>query len=210
MIVRPMTYIYCYKPMKYIDIICIATSIIYAFDTHGKHSNPQAHHLSYDAIIRNHEHYCSMEFIKENSIYKSIFETCPIVSNITTNCSKSHCKYLWKNPKIFTNKIHEEWKPMETCAHNPAHVSKPKQLTKRQLETHTKEPSFWEWTKGCPINFLPSSAWREQCPRAVISAEVKRMKRLHDLPQNCTFSGRGAETKLSKLQQIDAINVKNN
>ena len=87
---------------------------------------------------------------------------------------------------------------------------KHKQLTKRQLETHTKEPSFWEWTKGCPINFLPSSAWREQCPRAVISAEVKRMKRLHDLPQNCTFSGRGAETKLSKLQQIDAINVKNN
>ena len=105
--------------------------------------------------------------------------------------------------------IHEEWKPMETCAHNPARVSKPKQLTKRQLETHTKEPSFWEWTTGCPINFLPSSAWREQCPRAVISAEVKRMKRLHDLPQNCSSSGRGAETKLSKLQQIDAINVKN-
>ena len=37
--------------MKYIDIICISTSIIYAFDTHGKHSNPQDHHLSYDAII---------------------------------------------------------------------------------------------------------------------------------------------------------------
>ena len=94
MIVRPMTYIYCYKPMKYMDIICIATSIIYAFNTHGKHPNPQAHHLSYDAIIRNHEHYCSMEFIKENSIYKSIFEICPIVSNITTNCPKAHCKYL--------------------------------------------------------------------------------------------------------------------
>ena len=109
----------------------------------------------------------------------------------------------------------------------PAHVSKPKKKTlvggkglrvgkqslfipnqKGQLETHTKEPSLWEWTKGCPINFLPPSAWREQCPRAVISVEVKRMKRLHDLPQNCTSSGRGAETKLSKLQQIDAINVK--
>ena len=74
MIVRPMTYIYCYKPMKYMDITCIATSIIYAFNTHGKHSNPQAHHLSYDAIIRNHEHYCNMEFIKENSIYKSILK----------------------------------------------------------------------------------------------------------------------------------------
>ena len=34
------------------------------------------------------------------------------------------------------------------------------------------------------------------------------MKRLHDLPQDSTSSGRGAETKLSKFQQIDAINVK--
>ena len=45
-------------------------------------------------------------------------------------------------------------------------------------------------------------------PRAVILAEVKRMKRPHHLPQDCTSSGRGTETKLSKLQQIDAINVK--
>ena len=56
------------------DIICIATSIIYVFDTHGKHSNSQDHHLSYDAIIRNHEHYCNMEFIKVNIIYKSILK----------------------------------------------------------------------------------------------------------------------------------------
>ena len=74
--------------MKYMDIICIAISIIYAFDTHGKHSNPQDHYLSYNAIIRNYEHYCNMEFIKVNIIYKSI------VSNITTNCPKAHCKYL--------------------------------------------------------------------------------------------------------------------
>ena len=79
--------------MKYMDIICIATSVIYAFDTHGKHSNPQDHHLS-DAIIRNHEHYCNMEFIKVNIIDKKYFETCPIVSNITTNCPKAHYKYL--------------------------------------------------------------------------------------------------------------------
>ena len=57
------------------DIICIATSIIYAFNTHGKHSSPQAHHLSYDAIIRNHKHYYNMEFIKVNSIYKSIYKS---------------------------------------------------------------------------------------------------------------------------------------
>ena len=33
----------------------ITTSIIFITKTHGKYSNPQAHHLSYDAIIRNHE-----------------------------------------------------------------------------------------------------------------------------------------------------------
>ena len=60
--------------MKYMDIICIVISIIYAFNTHGKHSNSQDHHLSYDAIIRNHEHYCNMEFIKANIIYKSILK----------------------------------------------------------------------------------------------------------------------------------------
>ena len=31
---------------------------------------------------------------------------------------------------------------------------------------------------------------------------------LHHLPQDYSSSGRGAETKLSKLQQIDTINVK--
>ena len=75
MIIRPRhLFISCYKPMKYMDIIRIATSIIYVFDTHGKHSNSQDHHLSYDAIIRNHEHYCNMEFIKVNIIYKSILK----------------------------------------------------------------------------------------------------------------------------------------
>ena len=82
-------------------------------------------------------------------------------------------------------------------------------LTKKQQETPTREPSLWGWTRGCPIIFLPSSTWREQCLRAVISAQVKKMMRFHHLPQDCTSSGRGAETKSSKLQQIDAINVKN-
>ena len=63
-----------YKSVKYMYIICITTSIIYTFNTHGKHSNPQDHHLSYDAIIRNHEHYCNTEFIKVNIIYKSILK----------------------------------------------------------------------------------------------------------------------------------------
>ena len=64
------------------------------------------------------------------------------------------------------------------------------------------------WTRDCPISFLPFSTWREQCLRAVISAEVKRMRGLCHFLQDCTSSGRGAKTKLSKFQQIDAINVK--
>ena len=35
------------------------------------------------------------------------------------------------------------------------------------------------------------------------------MMELHHLPQDCAFSGKGAEAKLSKPQQIDVINVKN-
>ena len=46
-------------------------------------------------------------------------------------------------------------------------------------------------------------------PRAVTSVEVQRMMEFHYLPQNCTSSGRGTETKLFKFQQIDAKNVKN-
>ena len=58
---------------------------------------------------------------------------------------------------------------MAICAHNPAHVSKPKQKTlargkreqpllipnkkKKQLWTHTREPSLWEWTKVVPSFF---------------------------------------------------------
>ena len=35
------------------------------------------------------------------------------------------------------------------------------------------------------------------------------MMELHHLPLDCISSERGAKTKLSKSQQIDAINVKN-
>ena len=82
-------------------------------------------------------------------------------------------------------------------------------LTKETTRAPTRGASLWGWTRGYPISFLPPSNWREQCLRAVISAKVKRMKRVHHLSQDCTSSGRGAKIKLSKLQQIDAINVKN-
>ena len=35
------------------------------------------------------------------------------------------------------------------------------------------------------------------------------MMKLHHLPQDCTSSERGAETKLFKLQRIDVKNTKN-
>ena len=161
-----------YKPVKYMCIICIATSIIYTFNTHGKHLNPLDHHLSYDTIIKNHEHYLQHKIHQSKYYLQKYFETCPIVLNITTNCPKAHCKYLWKTQKYLLIKVHEEWKPMAICAHNPAHESKPKQKTpargkgehplfipnqKEQLGTYTREPSLWKWTKGCPINFLSAS-----------------------------------------------------
>ena len=46
------------------------------------------------------------------------------------------------------------------------------------------------------------------CPRVVTSVEVQRIMEFHYLPQNCTSSGKRAETKLFKFQQIDAKNVK--
>ena len=109
----------------------------------------------------------------------------------------------------------------------PAHVSKSKQETptggkrewtnspcsfltrKSNWGLNTREPSLWEWIKGCPISFLPPFAWREQCPRVITSVEVQRMMEFHYLHQNYTSSERGAKTKLFKFQQIDVKNVKN-
>ena len=81
------------------DIICIATSIIYAFDTHGKHPNPQDHHLSYDAIIRNHEHYCNMEFIKVNIIHKSILKLVLLFQTLQLIAQKSIASIYGKPKK---------------------------------------------------------------------------------------------------------------
>ena len=126
-----------YKPMKYMDIICIVTSIIYTFNIHGKHSNPQDHHLSYDAIIKNHEHYLQHRIHQSKYYLQKYFETCPIVSKITTNCPKAHCKYLWKTQKIFTNK--SPW-GMKThgnmCTQpSPCEQAQAKNTSKRQRRT---------------------------------------------------------------------------
>ena len=171
-------------------------------------------------LLETMKHYLQYKIYHSKYYLQRYFETCPIVSNITTNCPKAYCKYLWKNQKYLLIKVHGnmctqpspcEQAQAKNTSRRQRRVGKqplfiPNQ--KKQLGTHTRERSLWGWTKGCPISFLSPSAWREQCPRAITSVEVKRMKGLHHLPQYCTSRRRGAKTKLSKLQQIDAINVK--
>ena len=53
-ILKIMIFISYYKPMNVWSSFTITTSI---FGAHGNYSIPQAHHLNYDVIIRNHEHY---------------------------------------------------------------------------------------------------------------------------------------------------------
>ena len=132
--------------MKHMVIICITTSIIYIFNAHGKYSIPQAYHLNYDAIVRSHEQYLWYGIYHSKCYLQRYFETCPIVSNITTNFPKAHCKYLWKSKEYLLIKVHEEWKLMTTCVvdvhfvgcsqpspKEPVYVSKhnPKDLNKR-------------------------------------------------------------------------------
>ena len=111
---------------------------------------------------------CNIEFVKVNIIYKSILKL--ILLFQTLQIAQRPIASIYENPKKYLlNKVHEEWKPMTICAHNPAHESKPKKKTpvggkgelplfipnqKEQLKTHTREPNLWEWTKGYPISFL--------------------------------------------------------
>ena len=102
-----------YKPMKHVVIIYITTSIIFIFKNLGNYSIPQAHHLNYDVIVRNHEYYLWYGMHHSKCYLQRHFETYPIISNITTHCPKTHYKYLWKT-EIFTNNK-SPWKPMATC-----------------------------------------------------------------------------------------------
>ena len=74
-----------------------------------------------------------------------------------------------------------------------------------QYEIHHSKYYLQRYFETCPI----VSNITTICLRAVTSVEVQRIMKFHYLPQNCTSSGRGAETKLFKFQQIDAKNVKN-
>ena len=74
-----------------------------------------------------------------------------------------------------------------------------------QYEIHHSKYYLQWYFQTCPIVSIITT----NCPRAVKLVEVQRMMEFHYLLQNCTSSGREAETKLFKFQQIDAKNVKN-
>ena len=73
-----------------------------------------------------------------------------------------------------------------------------------QYEIHHSKYHLQRYFETCPI----VSNITTNCPRAVTLVEVQMMMEFHYLPKNYTFSGRGAETKLFKLQQIDVENAK--
>ena len=164
------------------DIICIMTSIIYTFNTRGQTFKPTSSSFK---LLETMNIICKMEFIIR-LLMKVFWNMSYCFKHY--NWPKAHCKYLRKNPKYSLTKVHEEWKPLANmcclgCAQlgpkGPAHVSKPKpknhQQEAKNWEWATSPCSsltLWEWTKGCPTSFLPPSTWREQCPRAVILAEV--------------------------------------
>ena len=68
-----------------------------------------------------------------------------------------------------------------------------------QYEIHHSIYYLQRYFETCPI----VSNITTNCSKAITSVKVQRMMEFHYLPQNCTFSGRGAETKLFKFQQID-------
>ena len=83
-------------------------SIIYTFNTHGKRSNPQDHHLSHDAIIRNYEHYLQHRIRQSKCYLQKYFETYPIISNITTIAQRPIASIYEKPKKYLLIKVHEE------------------------------------------------------------------------------------------------------
>ena len=102
-------------------------------------------------------HYLQYEIHHSKYYLKRYFETCHIVSNITTNCPKAHCKYLQKTQKIFTNKspwqnVHttqpkgtspcEQAQAKNTAGGKRLRVGKHPLFIPNQKGTHTKELSL--------------------------------------------------------------------
>ena len=155
-------------------IICITTSIIFTFNTHGKYSIPQVYHLNYDVIIRNHEHYLRYGIHRSKCYLQRYFETCPIVSNISTNCPKANCKYLWKTQKYLLIKVHEEWKLMATCVIDVHFVgcTQPSPCEQAQSKRFQQEAEDWKWTPAL-VHPWPKYSWRPLQENQVFEEELE-------------------------------------
>ena len=149
-----------------------------------KHSNPQVHHLNYYKPwtlfeIWNSSCKCYLQNYLKLVI---LFQTIQLIAQ------RPIASIYEKKPKLFTNKspwgiktygkhvlwlfcrMHTTWpkrtSPVQKTLEEGKELrvdNQPLFITnqKEQLKTYTREPSPCEWTKGCPINFLPLSTWRE-------------------------------------------------
>ena len=81
-------------------------------NAHGKYSNPQDHHLNYDAIIRNHV-YCSQYRIHHNEGYlQRHFGNLSYYFQNYNELIKGPLQVSIKNPKYVLTKVHKELKTM--------------------------------------------------------------------------------------------------
>ena len=72
---------------------------------------------------------CNIEFFKVNIIYKNILKLILLFQTLQQIAQRPIASIYEKPKKYLLIKVHEEWKPMAICVHNPAHESKSKQKT---------------------------------------------------------------------------------
>ena len=73
-----------------------------------------------------------MKFIIVNVTYKGILKLVLLFQTLQLIAQRPIASIYEKTKKYLLIKVYEEWKLMATCAHNPAHASKPKQKTPQE------------------------------------------------------------------------------
>ena len=81
-------------------------------DTHGKYSNPQAQHLHYDAVIRNHERYL------QYGIYKSIWKLVLLFQILQLIAQRPIASIYEKIQSVRQRKSMRNENPWQTCVVN--------------------------------------------------------------------------------------------
>ena len=107
-----------------------------------------------------------MEFIIVSVIYKSVLKLVLLFQTLQLIAQRPIAIIYEESKKMFTNKspwgikTHDNMRTqLNSCEQETPAGGKGEQLMlspnqKEQLGTHTRKPSLWEWTKGCPLNFL--------------------------------------------------------